>query len=89
MVTKPGIATLLEAHAAGRKIFLVKGIPVSEDNNARYALRHFGAEWFNPSRSAVGGRQARSRMDATVTTRIHASSRSARERAYWDDTYDL
>ena len=47
VVTKPGIATLLEAHAAGRKIFLVQGIPVSEDNNARYALRHFGAEWFD------------------------------------------
>lgn len=48
VVTKPGIATLLEAHAAGRKIFLVPGIPVSEDNNARHALRHFGAEWFDP-----------------------------------------
>jgi hypothetical protein len=48
VVTKPGISTILEAHAAGRKIFLVKGIPVSEDNNARYALRHFGAEWFDP-----------------------------------------
>jgi hypothetical protein len=48
VVTKPGIATLLEAHAAGRKIFLVRGIPVAEDNNARHALRHFGAEWFDP-----------------------------------------
>jgi UDP-N-acetylglucosamine:LPS N-acetylglucosamine transferase len=48
VVTKPGISTLLEAHAAGRKIFLVRGIPVAEDNNARYAARHFGAEWFEP-----------------------------------------
>jgi UDP-N-acetylglucosamine:LPS N-acetylglucosamine transferase len=47
VVTKPGISTLLEAHAAGRKIFLLKGMPVAEDNNARYALRNFGASWFN------------------------------------------
>jgi hypothetical protein len=47
VITKPGISTLLEAHAAGRKIFLVKGMPVAEDNNARYAAAHFGAEWFS------------------------------------------
>jgi UDP-N-acetylglucosamine:LPS N-acetylglucosamine transferase len=46
IVTKPGISTLLEAHVARRKIFLLKGMPVAEDNNARYAVRHFGAEWF-------------------------------------------
>lgn len=46
VVTKPGISTLVEAHAAGRRIFLLKGMPVAEDNNARYAVRHFGAEWF-------------------------------------------
>ena len=46
VVTKPGISTLLEAHAARRKIFLLKGMPVAEDNNARYAIEHFGAEWF-------------------------------------------
>jgi UDP-N-acetylglucosamine:LPS N-acetylglucosamine transferase len=46
VVTKPGISTLVEAHVAGRKIFLLKGMPVAEDNNARYAVRHFGAEWF-------------------------------------------
>jgi hypothetical protein len=46
VVTKPGISTLLEARAAGRKIFLLKGMPVAEENNARYALQHFGAEWF-------------------------------------------
>jgi hypothetical protein len=45
IVTKPGISTLIEAHAAGRKIFLVPGMPVAEANNARFALRHFGAEW--------------------------------------------
>ena len=46
VVTKPGLGTLLEAHAAGRKIFLLKGMPVAEDNNARYALEQMGAEWF-------------------------------------------
>ena len=48
IVTKPGISTLLEAHVARRKIFLLKGMPVAEDNNGRYALRHFDAEWFTP-----------------------------------------
>jgi hypothetical protein len=48
VVTKPGIATLLEAHAAARKVFLLKGIPVAEDNNARHAIGYFGAEWFSP-----------------------------------------
>jgi UDP-N-acetylglucosamine:LPS N-acetylglucosamine transferase len=46
VVTKPGLGTLLEAHAAGRKIFLLKGMPVAEDNNARYALQQMGAQWF-------------------------------------------
>ena len=47
VITKPGISTLLESHAAGRKIFLLKGMPVAEDNNARFAVEHFGAEWFD------------------------------------------
>jgi UDP-N-acetylglucosamine:LPS N-acetylglucosamine transferase len=47
VVTKPGISTLLEVHAANRKIFLLRGMPVAEDNNARYAVRHFGAEWLS------------------------------------------
>ena len=47
VVTKPGISTLLEAHAAKRKIFLLPGMPVAEDNNARYAIRNFGADWFS------------------------------------------
>jgi hypothetical protein len=45
VVTKPGMGTLLEAHAAGRKLFLFSGLPIAEDNNARYAIEHFGAEW--------------------------------------------
>jgi hypothetical protein len=46
VVTKPGISTILEARAARRKIFLLRGMPVAEDNNARHALRYFDAEWF-------------------------------------------
>lgn len=50
VITKPGISTLLEAHAARRKIFLLRGMPVAEDNNARFAVRHFGATWYAPRR---------------------------------------
>ena len=46
VVTKPGLSTILETHAAGRKIFLLKGMPVAEDNNARYAVEQMGAERF-------------------------------------------
>lgn len=45
VVTKPGMGTLLEARAAGRKIFLFPGMPVAESHNARYAIAHFEAEW--------------------------------------------
>jgi len=48
IITKPGISTILESHAAGRKAFLLPGMPVAEDNNARYAVGNFGAEWFSP-----------------------------------------
>ncbi len=48
VITKPGISTLLEARAAGRKIFLLRGMPVAEDNNARFAVRNFDASWFDP-----------------------------------------
>lgn len=47
VITKPGISSLVESHAAQRKIFLLKGLPVAEDNNARFAIRHFGAQWFD------------------------------------------
>jgi hypothetical protein len=47
VITKPGISTLLESHAARRKIFLLKGMPVAEDNNARFAAEHFGAQQFD------------------------------------------
>lgn len=46
VITKPGISTLLEAHAANRKIFLLKGMPVAEDNNARHAIKYFNAQWY-------------------------------------------
>lgn len=47
IITKPGISTIVEAHAAKRKIFLLRGMPVAEDNNARYAIANFGADWFS------------------------------------------
>jgi hypothetical protein len=47
VVSKPGMATLLEARAAERKIFLFRGLPVAESHNARYAIEHFGAEWLS------------------------------------------
>lgn len=47
VITKPGISTVLETHAARRKLFLVPGIPVAENRyNAGHAQAHFGAEWF-------------------------------------------
>ncbi len=48
VITKPGISTLVEAHAARRKIFLLPGMPVAEDHNASYAVAHLGADWFTP-----------------------------------------
>ena len=52
IITKSGISSLLEAQAARRKIFLLKAMPVAEANNARHALRHFGADWFSRDRLA-------------------------------------
>ena len=49
VVTKPGIATILEAHAARRAMFLIRGMPVAEDNNLRYALKFMGAERYTPA----------------------------------------
>jgi hypothetical protein len=43
VISKPGIATILEAHAARRKLFLVRGMPVAEDNNLRFACEWLGA----------------------------------------------
>ena len=51
VITKPGISTILETHAAKRKLFLVKGVPVAENHyNARYACSNFAAEWFTVER---------------------------------------
>ena len=47
IITKPGFSTLVEAHAACRQIFLLKGMPVAEEHNASYALSHFGAKRFS------------------------------------------
>jgi len=64
VVTKPGISTLLESHAARRKIFLLKGVPVAEDHNARFAIEHFGAERFEVNTFARW--HARARQDPST-----------------------
>ena len=47
VITKPGAVTISEASCAGRKIFLIKGIPGCEHKNMKYALRHLKAEMFS------------------------------------------
>jgi hypothetical protein len=64
IITKPGISTLIEAHAAKRKIFLVPGMPVAEANNARFALQRFGAERFSAEKLRRCFEQSESRWAA-------------------------
>ena len=47
VVTKPGIATILEAHGARRPMFLIRGMPVAEDNNLRHALEHMDSQMYS------------------------------------------
>ena len=47
VISKPGIATILEVHAARRALFLLRGMPVAEDNNLRHAERHLGARRYS------------------------------------------
>ncbi len=73
VITKPGISTLLEAHAARRKLFLLKGMPVAEDNNARHALQHFAAEWFTRESFGRWSREAaHPARDVVDTTAIRS-----------------
>jgi hypothetical protein len=65
VVSKPGIATVVEAAAARRKLFLVRGMPVAEGNNLRYALRNLGAERYS-RRSFVEWYDAAGRPTAAV-----------------------
>jgi len=76
VITKPGISTILEAHAARRKMFLLKGMPVAEDNNARYALGHFDAEWFT-AESFRRWCRADSRIRASLETGAMSPSQDA------------
>jgi hypothetical protein len=46
VVCRPGAMTLTESFAAGKKIFVLPGLPVIEEANARFAVRFFGAEPF-------------------------------------------
>ncbi|MBI4422721.1 MAG: hypothetical protein HY554_03275 [Elusimicrobia bacterium] len=48
VITTPGFSTIVEAHAAGRPLFLLPGLPVAEEHNAQYALRNLGARWYGP-----------------------------------------
>jgi hypothetical protein len=50
VISKPGIATILEVHAARRALFLMRGMPVAEDNNLRHALAHLGAQSYSMRR---------------------------------------
>lgn len=50
VITRPGASTLAEAHAAGTRIFLLPGLPVIEEANARHAVRVFGAETYTTKR---------------------------------------
>jgi len=68
VITKPGYATIVQAYTAGRKIFLLKGMPVAEDHNARYATQHLGAEWFSQKR--FKGWYFRAAILKTVLTKI-------------------
>lgn len=47
IITKPGGITLAESHQAGKQIFLLKGLPVTEEANADHAIRLFGALVFS------------------------------------------
>ena len=47
IVTKPGGVIITEAHKARRRIFLIDGLPVTEQANARYAVENFSAAKFS------------------------------------------
>lgn len=47
VITKPGGLTLAEAHAAGRVIFLIDGLPGTEEKNSDYALVHLDARRYS------------------------------------------
>ncbi|MBP7088159.1 MAG: hypothetical protein KBB01_02530 [Candidatus Omnitrophica bacterium] len=47
IITKPGFSTIIEAFITKKAIFLLKGMPVAEDNNAKYAIANFDAQWFS------------------------------------------
>lgn len=47
VITKPGAVTLTEAYQARRMIFLLPGLPETEQANARYARQNFSAKAFS------------------------------------------
>jgi UDP-N-acetylglucosamine:LPS N-acetylglucosamine transferase len=47
VVTKPGGVTITEVYYAKRKLFLLRGLPVVEEANARFAKENFGGVLFS------------------------------------------
>lgn len=48
VVCRPGALTITEAFLSRRTLFLLPGLPVVEESNASYAVRHFKAKHFHP-----------------------------------------
>lgn len=47
VITRPSALTITEAFLARRKIFLLNGLPLIEENNALYSIKHFNATKFS------------------------------------------
>lgn len=47
IITKPGGIILTEAFEAKKKIFIIDGLPGTEQKNALYALKYFNASYFS------------------------------------------
>ena len=47
VIGRPGISTILEAFTTKRKLFLMNGLPVAEEGNAKYALQNGYAELYS------------------------------------------
>src|SRR5262249_23503167 len=62
----------------------------AEDNNARYAVQHFGAEWFNIEsfqRWLSSREKHRAAAEPVSSLGRITTARMDRERAYWNEAY--
>lgn len=50
VISKPGAVLITEAFKSNKKIFLIKGLPVTEQKNALYAMKNFNACYFSVKR---------------------------------------